>query len=187
MSVFDAMMMEQKNLIVALPYRVGLFISKSDDAGGDGAQDKELQTLSNIIDGFARDVFGSELVQEIMGHTLARRDDWHVWQENWQRVPQECTEALGILGGYVEAKEIKAYRARLIEIAEAVALAFSEYNEKPDFATHISALKAFLGAKLSAQKNGKPVRSYDQFLSISPAERAALSRVAAAMDVQTSL
>lgn len=175
MSVLDGFTPDQKDLLVALPYRVGLWLSQSDHAGGEQAADAELRALSAIIHGFAEDVFGSEFLQYVMRETIARKAEWPAWGERLERVPDECAQAPEILGMYLADKEIKVYAARLMEIAEAVALAFREHEGKPPVRERLSVFWAYWRARLRRGRGaGRTLRSMDYFLSISRKERAAL-------------
>ena len=65
MTTFEELDINKKEMLASLPYRAGLWISQADDSG-ESSDQEELKVLHNIVDGFARDVFGSELVQNIM-------------------------------------------------------------------------------------------------------------------------
>lgn len=117
---------KQRDLIISLPYRVGLWVSQADQQGGDDADDAELRTLENLINGFTQDVFGSELVQNVMAETWAQKARWPEWSKGVKQTLPDCKEAISILQDHYESKEISAFRQRLYDIAEAVAMAFNE-------------------------------------------------------------
>lgn len=187
MTTLDELMPEERSLITALPYRVGLWISRVDSTGGDEAADQELTALSNIIHGFAHDVFGSEFVQHVMIETLARKGEWAAWDHDLETIPAECVQALEILRPHIDEKELKTYAARLMEIAEAVALAFREYESMEKFSDKLDVYLAYWTAKLKSMLAKKPLRSFDQFLSISMSERKALMRIADSLNMQAQL
>jgi hypothetical protein len=186
MNILNDFLPEHRSLIVALPYRVGLWISQVDNTGGDEAKAKELGALSNIIHGFAHDVFGSEFVQHVMTETLARKGEWEAWGEDFERIPKECAQAVEIMKAHVDQKEIKAYAARLMEIAEAVALAFREYENMEKFSDKLEVYIAYWRAKLKSTIKKRPLKSFDQFLSVSAMERRALMRIAGALNIEDS-
>jgi hypothetical protein len=165
---------------------VGLWISQIDNTGGDEAKAKELSALSNIIHGFAHDVFGSEFVQHVMTETLARKGEWEAWGEDFDKIPSECKRAVEIMGAHIDQKEIKAYAVRLMEIAEAVALAFREYESMEKFSDKLEVYIAYWSAKLKSKIKKTPLKSFDQFLSVSTMERRALTRIAGALGIQDS-
>ena len=160
MTGLEALAPTQKDLIVALPYRVGLWVSKSDLTGGAESSAQELQALSNILHAFSEDVFGSALVQHVMHETLARKDLWPAWAVDLESVPRECAAAYEALREHFEEKEVKVYALRLMEIAEAVALAFREAPQAGGAgamaSVYLQYLKAFIGARI--QK--RPLRFY---------------------------
>ncbi|MCB9983440.1 MAG: hypothetical protein H6861_07195 [Rhodospirillales bacterium] len=127
--VLDQLSAQQRTLIVSMPYRAGLWVSHSDDEGGDEAHEKELTALANLIDGFSQQVFGSEMLQYIMHQTLARKDEWESWSGDIDKVPEECKQALEILRAHVDEKDVKVYAMRLMELGEAVAVAFREHDD----------------------------------------------------------
>lgn len=173
MSFLNDLPQDQRQLIISLPYRVGIWISHSDDIGGEDASHEEKQALANIIDGFTRDVFGSEVVQYIMMETLTNKHLWDDWANNYANVAADCQVAIDILNTVVEEKEVSAFKQRLLEIAEAVALAFREYDQL-DFVTKLRVYFLYFKEKYIASKQSKAFKSIDQFLNISLKERQAL-------------
>ncbi len=187
MSFLETLNRDDRDLIISLPYRVGLWISHADDAGGDSADDEEAKALENILDGFTREVFGSELVQIVMTETVTHKECWEgPWSKDLQKVPEECQRALDILhDAEIEEKEISAYKQRLIEIGEAVALAFREYDEL-GFLTKLRVYTLYYKERYKASKRNMSYKSLDQFLNISLKERKALYNLSSVLDVPYS-
>lgn len=183
MDVLDRLTEEQRTLVVSLPYRVGLWVSHADQSGGADAEEKERTALHNILDGFAHQVFGSELLQYIMNGTVTRKGEWPAWGEDLEAVPVECERALDVLRVYVDEKDINAYVTRLMEIAEAVALAFREY-ERLSMKDQLVIYSSYLFMKVKARFQKNAVTSYDQYLSISVRERKALGQLSHALGAQ---
>lgn len=167
--------------ITSLPYRVGLYISASDQSGGDAADQNEKRALENLIYGFSDGVFGSELVQGVMAETIKQKDKWKDWDDHLEQVPDECRDALAILSSYVDHKERSTYVARLIEIGEAVALAFREDVASQSGFGRFRAYINYLSNSKKARAKKLPVRSFDEYLSISQAERQALMVLASSL------
>ena len=186
MDVLDQLSAAQRTLIVSLPYRAGLWVSVSDQAGGDEAHNKELTALANLIDGFAQQVFGSELLQYIMSETLKRKDEWGQWSQDIENLPGECEQALSILRDYVDEKDVTVYAMRLMELAEAVAVAFQEHPI-PTGTQKLQLYGSYLMNIFKARLQKIPAKSFEQFLSISKDERKALERLATALHVQYSV
>lgn len=171
---------DQYGGIVSLPYRVGLWMSRSDSTGGDEADQQELLALESILIGFTQEVFGSELVQYIMSETVAQQERWAGWDSDLDKVPQECVQALKILERHADEKEVSAFRQRLLEIAEAVALAFRESDELKGLERLKLYARYYTGAmKARAQKQN--YISFERYLNISKAEREALHTLSEAL------
>ena len=169
--------------LTSLPYRVGLYVSQSDQSGGDAANENELRAIENLIYGFADGVFGSELVQNIMAETIKQKDKWSDWDQHLEQVPDECTDALAILSPYVDYKESTAYAMRLMDIGEAVALAFREDIAGQAGFGRILAYLRYLSYAKKAKAKKLPVRNFEDFLSISNDERRALVTVAESLSI----
>ncbi len=169
--------------LVSLPYRVGLYVSTSDETGGGTANDNELRALENLIYGFSDGVFGSELVQNVMTETINQKKNWSDWGNNLDQVPEECTDSLNILSAYVDHKERTAYAARLMEIGEAVALAFREDWSTQAGIKRLIAYCRYLAVTYKTKAKGLPVVGFEDFLSISHDERQALRKIAESLDV----
>jgi hypothetical protein len=177
MSFLSNLTDNQRTTLVSLPYRVGLWVSQSDQSGGVLSDSQELQVLSNIINGFAEDMFGSEVVQMIMTETVRRKSEWGAWAQQVSSVPEDCRFAVDVLGQYADTKDITAFTNHLMQIAEAVALAFREYE---DFGVgkKISMHLAFYASLFKARPPGLPRRTLREYLSISTGERSALGALA---------
>lgn len=180
MSFLDELNDEQKDKLVSLPYRVGLWISQSDDTGGEDADAQEQETLVNIIDGYARDVFGSEMLQYIMREAIVRKDQWSTWEQGVDAVPRDCEIALDIIKFHGDEKDVHAFQNHLIEIGEAVAMAFTEYEVQGKFDEFLLNVRFFIDNMKARLAKGK-AKSMHEFLSISPKERAALGELAQAL------
>jgi hypothetical protein len=167
-TILNSLTPDERTLVVSLPYRAGLWVSRSDDAGGAAAEDEELRTLHSLIAGFAESVFGSELVQHIMGDLLARRSEWPGWASDLDIIPEQCRMVIDILRHHVDAKEVKAYVLRLMEIAEAVAMAYGE--EKP-----VGGLAELFAPFLNLFKGGGSVNP--RYANISRKERRILEQL----------
>lgn len=179
--MLDKLSIDHRETIISLPYRVGFLVSQSDQTGGQAAHEQELETLANILDGFTQQVFGSELLQHVMAGTMDGRDQWTTWGGQLDSVYADCRKAVENLYSVADEKEVSAYKARLLEIAEAVAVAFREFEEM-NFVEKISAYMAFMSAKSKSRKLGySSYKTFDEFLNISMAERQVLEKLAAAL------
>lgn len=173
----------QRQILISLPYRAGLYVSQSDQSGGDEANDNELRALENLIYGFSDGVFGSEFTQNVMAATIQSKGDWASWAHGIEQVPAECSDALVILSSVVDHKERNAYAARIMDIGEAVALAFRE-DTGGSFVDRIKLYFEYLKASKRAQAAKLPKRSFEDYQSISADERVALNTLAQALQVE---
>lgn len=186
MSFIDDLTRDEKELVISLPYRVGTWMSECDDSGGDESDEQEKKVLESILDGYARDVFGSEITQHVMTETVTHKANWEEWaQKGFDRITQDCEEVIRILSRYDDGKDVQAFSHHLIEIAEAVAMAFSEYEEI-SFFEKIKMKSAYKKEAQKAAKRGERYKSLHEFLSISSKEREVLKQLAGALGVEYS-
>ncbi len=182
MNFLDQLSKEERDILVALPYRVGYFVSQSDQTGGDDSDEAEMQALDNIITGYSQEVFCAETVQYIISETVKRKSEWESWSDNLENIGNECHKALDILYENVDEKEVNAFKNHLLEIGESVALAFREYGDKTPLIDKIKMRMIFHKEKRQAEKVGIVYKDWEQFINISLDERRALRSVATALD-----
>jgi len=178
MSFLDNLTLDHRQTLVRLPYRVGLWISQCDSVGGNTADERERQALYNILHGFAEDMFGAEAIQYIMSETIRQKADWENWGSNIDMVPNECRDAIDLLREHTDPKDAKAFKTHLMEIAEAVALAFREDESVSVF----SMFGMYVNYVLAPKEKGRRKKSFTEFLNISANERKALSTIAQALE-----
>lgn len=184
MNFLERLTPEQRTLLVSLPFRVGLRISQSDDSGGGSSDEAERAALSSLITAYSQEVFGAETVQYVIGETVLRKAEWGGWSDNLGAVEDECYQAVDILSGCVDEKEVSAFKNHLVEIGESVALAFREYGETTPILDKIKMYLVYFNGKMKASKQGKPYKDWEQFLNISLQERKALCRIAQALGIE---
>lgn len=180
MSFLQLLNRDQRVKITSLPYRVGLWVSQSDSSGGEEADLRERQILESLIAGFTHEVFGSESVQHIMTETLAQKDKWPDWAARPGNVLEDCRQSLVILQDYIDPKELNAFCLRLLEIAEAVALAFGE-GEELGLKHQILTTAEYYSEWFFTKLKGKDFMSLDRYRRISRAERQALRELSFAL------
>ncbi len=183
MSFLDDISLDQRQLLVSLPYRVGLRVSQCDVSGGADSDVQELQALSNILGGIAGEVFVSETVQYVISETVEQQDYWPEWAADLGDVEDDCRRAVNILSGFVDEKEVSAFKQHLMEVGEAVALAFRE-NEAVSFFERLKLKMLYMKLNYKAKKEGWVYKSFDAFLNVSRSERAVLSGLARALDIK---
>ncbi len=174
----DQLTTAEREMLVSLPYRVGLRVSQSDDTGGDESDEIEAQTLNNLLTGFSQEMFGAETVQYVIGETVQRKAEWAKWAEGVGNVETDCHKAIDILSGAVDPKEVSAFKSFLVQIGESVAMAFREYGDDMSMFQRFTLFRAYQKGKSRAEKLKMSYKSFDEFLNISLKERKALESIA---------
>lgn len=128
-AMFSDFTHDERELIIRLPYRVGMWMSQVDSSGGEAANTAEREALETIVMSYAEDFLKSEFVQRVMEQTLARRNEWTAWTSHLSQVPDECRRAVAMLGPYLSSRDVNAFKHNLFDIATAVAVAFREEEE----------------------------------------------------------
>lgn len=184
MSFLDQFLPDERLLLVSLPYRVGLYVSQSDRTGGEKSVVAEMQALSNIVIAYSQEVFGAETAQHIISETVSRKQEWPEWSNDLESVEGECHRAIDILSDVVDVKEVNGVKRCLMEVGEAVALAFREYDGTTSIVEKIRIYLAYMQSRTQAAKLGIIGKEWDQFINISLDERNALQRVAQALNTK---
>lgn len=128
---------DERDLVISLPYRVGLWVSSSDATGGTDSNLQEEVALEKAINSIAQGMFESAFVHEIMAETFLRREDWRSWSVNVKNVPQDCVEAVKVLQRRIPQRDVDAYRHILMQVGLEVARAFREYDQSAPLITRI--------------------------------------------------
>ncbi len=178
MNFLDQLSKDHRDIIVSLPYRVGLYVSQSDASGGDSSDEAEKQALEAIITGYSQEVFGAETVQYVVGETVQRKSEWSSWSQGIEGIEHDCYKAVDILANIVEDKELSAFKSFLLEIGENVALAFREYGSSTSLLEKIRMRLDFVKSRKAALRAGVSPKDWEQFINISLDERKALRHVA---------
>lgn len=175
---------EQKRLIVALPYRTGLWVSRSDSTGGAESDTAEIAALRGIITGFTEDFCKSEFVEEVMRETVARPERWVEWETATDSLPNECAEALEIIAEKLAAPDVVSFRHNLMEIAMAVALAYREFDEGQSFTGRIKTHLRYYRQRLLSALQNREALSFDEYLNISRTEHKALAELSRVLNLE---
>lgn len=123
---------EEQKLLVSLPYKVGAWISQSDDVGGDQDDEMEMQALHDVISGLSKLHEDMPFVHKIAAHTLASRELWPIWANQTFNVPEECGQTMVLLQKRAEERAVKNYASILMQIAYSVAEAWGEFGDMED-------------------------------------------------------
>ncbi len=164
-----------REALISLPYRIGLYISRSDLSGGAVAEDAELKVLRAILMEVSEDFCKSEFTQKIILETSANKDKWKEWSGNaGQSVLTDCRHLVDSLTFLIDKYDLNSLKEILVDIAVAVAMAFHEGGAVPK---QTSGLDRFLG-----MFTGKKRSAHFANINISVAERKALQQLCAALN-----
>jgi hypothetical protein len=128
MSQYEMLTPEQRGLLVGLIYRVGIWISHSDDEDGENDDKREMKALSQIIHSLAHAEEASEFLRTIAKNTLSRKEKWPLWADHSFDILADAENAMEVLRANVAKEEAAEYRAALLRISEAVASAHGEFG-----------------------------------------------------------
>lgn len=184
MNYLSRLPQDLQDLIVSLPFRVGLFISESDQTGGDESAEAERKALENIVTFYVEDTVKGEFAHEVMLQTLNNKAKWAEWTESIDKVPDECLQLAYMLKETIEPKEILAYKQNLIEVAIAIAQAYCEFDENSSTMTKLEVYFTLFMKRMQSMFSGEQVVSNDYTLNISPSERAAIKLLSKNLEVQ---
>ncbi|MCI0405128.1 MAG: hypothetical protein L0209_03485, partial [candidate division Zixibacteria bacterium] len=125
LSAFSAGELE---LLVGLPYRVGVLISHAEDDEGNVDDEREKMTLESCLRGVAGLHTDEPLIRDIAQETLRRKDQWQEWAETDLTVEADARRAAALLFRKASLQEAKDYRAFVMEIAWTVARTYGEFT-----------------------------------------------------------
>ena len=182
MAFLENFSVEERALLISLPYRVGLWVSKIDRTGDPGADEGERAALERIIAREARGMFHSAFVHEVMAENWAAKAGWSQWDNDLDRVPAQCAEATRLVSRKLARHDLDAYRATLIHIALEVAKAFREAGSRHPLLAFLWLKLLLWRGRLAAFFRREP---YDpvSVLNISPMEDRAIVHLAQALSV----
>lgn len=128
MAFLEQFEQQDRDNLVMLPYRAGLWVSMADVSGGTEADFKEMDVLETIIERRAGGMFESAFVHEVMAEMCARQKNWKDWAKDMEAVPEECRRAIASISGRLPPREADAYRRNIMYVATEVARAFREFD-----------------------------------------------------------
>lgn len=175
-----------QELVVSLPFRVGLFVSESDQTGGDESAEAERKALENIVTFYVEDTVKGEFAHEVMIHTLNHKDKWAEWSQNIDKVPEECLHLTYKMKDMIESKEILAYKQNLVEIAIVIAQAYCEFGENSSAMTKLEVYASVFLKKMQGLFGGGNSSANQIDLNISADERAAIQLLARNLGIDIS-
>lgn len=181
MAYLDQFSAEERNLLISLPYRAGLWVSASDSTGGHRADTQELEALEKAIRGLAQGMFESALVHEVIAETFLKRSEWPEWAKTYAATPADCKQAVALMNARkVPARDIDTFRRILMQIGLEVARAFREYEGNEPFSHRLMRRISIMADRFFGAMQGEKYVSED-LLNISYSEDLALNALANAL------
>ena len=161
---------EERDLIIGLPYRVGVWMGNAEDEGGDEDDAREMVALEKILADLAKMEKVPAFVRELLKETLSRRERWPDWADDTFDILPDCKKAVDVL----EAKSGKADRSNFKKTLKKIALQVAgAYGEFGDFDNDEG--KGFVGRLIGKIKGADKA---EDFMNISPGEEEALRNLA---------
>ncbi len=172
----------ERALLVSLPYRAGVWISRIDRSGGVDASDREMHALERIVDKKAASMFESAFVHEVMVELCAHKSDWPQWGASNADVAADCQNAVKLIREKLTPHDVEGYCRNILFIGVEVAKAFREFDLNAPLSVRLSALLNGMMDKLSGLAHG-PEHDSGGLLNISYEEDIALSGLSKALGI----
>ncbi len=169
---------DDRELIVALPYRVGMHMSYAEDEDGERDDELEIRALKSCISEVAKLENRQDLIKQISAEILSRQDSWDAWSQGVFNIVPQCEKAVDIMKAHANDDEFEDYIKMVLEVASAVARAYGEFGEEPE------AEKGFFGKAMSKIMGGYSGMSSDDInhpMNVSAAEDSAIAAISAAL------
>jgi hypothetical protein len=172
----------ERDLLVSLPYRAGVWISRIDRSGGDDASNTEMRALERIIDMKAASMFESAFVHEVMEELCAHKSDWPEWSASSADVAADCQAAVRLIREKLTPHDVEGYCRNILFIGVEVAKAFREFDLNAPLTARLGAMMNGLMDRLSGLAHG-PEHDSGSLLNISYEEDVALSGLSRALGI----
>lgn len=173
---------EQIVLLASLPYRIGVWISDTDDEDGETDDRREMKALAVCIKMAAKEYDGPGIVDDILRETLAREKSWPSWKEGAFDVLPDCKKAVALLKDKAGIQEARNYRAAMMEVAATVAQAYGEFSSFDEIPEDEGILGKIVGKVVGGFSNlSKDDANHP--MNVSAAEDSAISQLSAALKV----
>lgn len=166
---------EERALIVSVPYRVGVWISNSDDNENSGMDDKrERQALEAAIARLAKAHPTWPFAAAVMSEVQSNKSMWATWGEQIaeDQVLSDVQKAIKICRGKVGKRQIREYKQTVWEMGIVVAQAYGEHID-PDNEMHLDRFFAWIWSFFGPPSRKKAPEN------MSPAEKTALKKLRA--------
>ena len=174
MSQLSSFAPEDVDLIVSLPYRVGINVSHAEDEEGEQDDELEMRALEACIREVGKIHEDSPFLIEISKEIMNRKDMWPQWSQGTFNIAPDCEKVVEVLKPVVSEKELKDYKRMILEVATSVAEAYGEFGDAQEE-------KGFFGALMSKVVSGFANDDNNHPMNVSAAEDTAISKIKAAL------
>jgi len=187
MTILSSYTPEEVDLIISLPYRVGMNVSYSEDESGDVDDVLEMKALESVLQNVVQREAESpdSLTGEIAQAVLDSRDKWESWGQGVFNIEPLCEKAVLTLRKQASIEEAKEYIHMCLDVATSVAQAYGEFGEHeydpvPEeeqtglIGSIVKEISKLVSGKHTVQQAGHP-------MNVSAAEDTAITRITAAM------
>ncbi len=179
MTTLSSFTPEDADLIVSLPYRVGMHVSYSEDESGeldDSLEMKAMETKLREVESKADD---GSLIKEIAGATLSSKDKWEAWSQGVFNIEPLCENAVNVLKTKANDSEVKSYIRMCLDVASGVARAYGEFGDEGQ--EESSGIIGKIMEEISKVIPCVKGQEADHPMNVSAAEDSAIERIGAAM------
>ena len=132
MTDLSAFSKSELELLVALPYKVGVWVGAAEDEEGESDDQKEAQALQGCIKAIAALHADKPFLKALAAQTLGLRSEWPRWADQSFNVLDDAEKAVTLLKGKVSSGDVKSYRGMIMEVATTVAQAYGEFGDWED-------------------------------------------------------
>lgn len=170
---------EQQDLIIRLPYCVGMYVSQADNAQSEEETQQEMNALIRILEVLPNLYERTPLVQEVLNETHRRHEQWEEWSKLPFNIHEDCPRVVAYMKQKATLDELSAYSNAVHEIADTVARAVAEAGS---FEIQQVPREGMLKILYEAMK-AIGLASAQNSASVTAKERAAISEIDAAMKI----
>lgn len=133
MALFTDFLEEEAAFLISLPYRVGVWISHSDDhADTERDDEREQRALLSVLTAMANNK-SAPFVAAIAQETLTYQSYWSQWGTNTQEaaILKDVAKAMAMVAGRMPEDNTDNFRKCLLHVAKTVAGAYGEFSDIP--------------------------------------------------------
>ncbi len=121
---------EEIDLIVSLPYKVGVSVSYADDEEGEIDDLREMRALETSIIEASKRHSNMGLTQEVASEILSSKDKWDLWaKQGVFNIEPLCEKVVVVLKSKADDDEVLSYVEMVVELATTVAQAYGEFGQ----------------------------------------------------------